>query len=106
MNRKAYRMIVMVICLLALTFSMLACDGGGDCTTNSDGVMICDSYDDLVDELEPSTTDKIRTGIEQVNQVVSNEAGAWVAEHSDGSWSRDCLSIWSQACEDSGAYNK
>lgn len=106
MNRKAYRMIVLSACVISLALGSLACDGGDGCTTNSDGVLICDSYESFQAEIQPSTTDKIKTGIEQVNQVVSNEAGAWVAEHSSGEWSRDCLSIWSQACEDSGAYNK
>jgi len=107
MNRKAYRMIVLGTCVISLALGSLACDGGGDgCTTNSDGVLICDSYESFQDEIEPSVTDKAQQVIEQVNQTVSNEASAWVEQHSSGSWSRDCLSVWSQECESAGAYTK
>jgi hypothetical protein len=103
MNRKAYRMIVLVTCLLALMFSMLACDGGDGCTTNSDGVQVCTSWDDMVDD-DTSFVDTARETVNNWNSDISQDTSAWVSQHSAGTM--DCLSVWDQSCEDKGAYDK
>lgn len=103
MNRKVYRMIVMIVCILSIMFSMLACDGGDGCTINSEGVRVCTNWNDMVKD-DTSFSDKARETVNTWNSGISHDTSAWVSQHSSGSM--DCLSVWSQDCEVKGAYDK
>jgi hypothetical protein len=103
MNRKAYRMIVMIVCILALMINMLACDGGDGCTTNSDGVRVCTNWDSMVQD-DTSFSDRARETVNTWNSDISQDTSNWVSQHSAGSM--DCLSIWDASCEAKGVYDK
>ena len=100
-HTKNYRLIVLAVCLFALALSMLACGGGGGgCSTrylyDGSGNLVC----------QDSITDNVHEVVQEVNSNLSNNGSAWVNQHSSGEWKRQCMSIWSETCEQAGAYSK
>lgn len=100
-TRKVYRLIVLIVCLLALVAGMLACSGGDGCYKNSDGILVCNSANDLMHNVQSeSFTDKAKEVVKQANQDISQNAAEFVDQHNDGTQWMDskCMSFF-EDCE-------
>ena len=100
-TRKAYRMIVLLVCLLAVVASMIACDGGDNCYKNSDGILVCNSPDDLMHYVQPDVQEQVKTVIDNTNRDISEGVDTWVDQHNDGTQWMDskCVSFFGESCE-------
>lgn len=86
MNRKAYRMIVLIVCLLALVANMLACDDG------IDGV-------DSNGNLYGSSVETGQEYVHKINKSVSDVASDLAQGNNEQWMDSSCMSFFDQNCK-------